>query len=101
MALSDDLTAIRDGAALNQNSLGIIADEALANFESVRTWADGPIKLSVMRELGGAVVSYRNAQREAIELRNAADEALSSILGDAAPALPDTGTTALWSYEEW
>lgn len=101
------LTEIRDAAHINQHALQLILEEAQGHYNALRLWNDSSVKLQTLNQLASTIQSYRNAQREAADLRDAANEALQSYSEDPVPPPPDypdidtAGGVAQWSARDW
>lgn len=101
------LTTIRDAAHINQHALSLIQAEAEEEYEALRLWPDSSVKKQVLAQLATTISAYRTAQREAVDLRDAANEALQSYSEDPVPAppaypdIPTAGGVAQWSERDW
>lgn len=103
----ETITAIRDAAHINQHALALILTEAEGEFEALRLWPDSSNKAALLRQLADTIGAYRVAQREAVDMRAVANEALQSFSStpvSAPPAYPDipsAGGVAQWSARDW
>jgi hypothetical protein len=98
--VTDELTAVRDAAHLNQHALDLVAAQAQDQFDSISAWPDSSAKQSALLHIGRTLTGYRNAQREALALRDDVSESLTALGADV-PPLPVTTGDPQWSVQDW
>ena len=90
MQLEAALIAIRDNAHVNQATSANAHSDLSTVYLAVRAWPDSATKRVLLRQMAAAIQSYRTAARQALTLRDLAENAVESMTGDPLPPLPIT-----------